>query len=143
MAGSSTPPGRRAERSPPRRHARRPGPGQRPVPPCHRFDGAGNAIAAWSSGAPGDIDLRYSARPAGGAFGATSTVPDPAGTFASFPDLAIAPDGRAVITFQRTVEGDRLASYSVRAPGGDFGTGEIDGRRSGRGKPQRHAEDRA
>ena len=99
-----------------------PGPANAPFPPVIGFDGAGNAIAAWSSGTPGEIDLRYSARPAGGAFGATSTVPDPAGTFASFPDLAIAPDGRAVITFQRTVEGDRLASYSVRAPGGDFGT---------------------
>jgi hypothetical protein len=85
------------------------------------FDGAGNAIAVWKSGSGETARIRYSLRPAGGDFGGSKAISDMTGGFHAFPDLAMAPDGRAVVTFGRFVGGVDRAAYAVRAPGGDFG----------------------
>jgi len=87
-------------------------------------DAAGNAIAIWSSGAGELARLRYSIRPAGGEFGGAKVVPDPVGTFHVFPSLALAPDGRAIVTFSRALGGVNRASYAIRAPGGNFDTAQ-------------------
>ncbi len=88
------------------------------------FDGAGSAIAVWASSAGPVKRIRYSFRPPGGAFGATETIAEPLEGFPGFPQLAITPGGRAVVAFERYVEGKPVPSYAVRPAGGDFGPTE-------------------
>ncbi|HEX6229676.1 MAG TPA: hypothetical protein VFZ41_09490 [Solirubrobacterales bacterium] len=89
--------------------------------PTVAVDGAGNAIAAWVSGVGEFQKVRYSLRQAGGDFGGAKTLADPAEGRHSFPDLAMAPDGRAVLGLERFVGMAREAGYAVRPPGEDFG----------------------
>ena len=84
-------------------------------------DAGGNAIAVWSSGSGETARIRYALRPAGGDFGGAKALTDATGSFHSFPHIAMAPDGRAVVTFFRLVGGEDDAAYAVREPGGDFG----------------------
>jgi hypothetical protein len=99
-----------------------PGPVNITFPPSIAFDGAGNAIAVWTSGAGTASRVRYSLRPSGGEFGPALPI-DNGGNegFFAFPDVAMAANGRAVVTFQRTLEGKSEAGYAIRPPGGAFG----------------------
>jgi hypothetical protein len=101
------------------------------------FDGVGNAIAVWSSGAGEAARIRYSLRPAGGDFGGAKTLPDPVGAFHGFPSIAIAPDGRAVVGLERLVAGAREAGYAIRPPGGDFAAAQPMKGDPGAGNPNR------
>jgi hypothetical protein len=90
------------------------------TPPDIELDAAGNAIATWSSNTGLESAVRYAIRPAGGVFGPATTLDDPAATVAQFPDIAVAPNGLAVIGWRRIIGMKAEAGYSIRPPGGTF-----------------------
>src|SRR5829696_3889663 len=103
-------------------------PGDPPVANIARpkvaVDGAGNAVAVWTSGTDATTRVRYAVRPAGSSFEAANTVFDELGTFHGFPEIAMASSGRAVVTFGRIVEAKNRVGYALRPPGGDFGAAQ-------------------
>ncbi len=90
--------------------------------PVVAVNAKGDAVVAWRerTSAPSHPQLvRAVLRPAGGDFGAvetisTSTVP------VSPPDVTIAPDGTALVTWGRSVSTNRTVNAAVHPPGGPW-----------------------
>ena len=110
-----------------------PEPGQLTLPPSVAFDGAGNAIAVWTSGIGMASRVRYSSGRAAASSGPRSRRQRRRRSFVRFPDVAMAPSGRGGRRFQRTSKG-KLASVLGPAPRRELRAGETDGRRPGRRK---------
>lgn len=93
-----------------------------PDGPGIAFDDAGNAVAVWDSRTGTTGRVRYSIRPPAGEFGSVQTIESPEGGFDRFAEVAVAPDGRAVVTYVRSTEGKSEVWYATRPPGGAFAT---------------------
>jgi hypothetical protein len=107
--------------SPPRAIPGDPGTVNLLVDPEIGFDASGNAIAVWDSRAGSIGQVRYSIRPAGGQFGPVQSIQGPESGSDRAASVAVARDGRAVVTFIRSTEGKSEIWYAVRPPGGSFG----------------------
>lgn len=78
-------------------------------------DAAGNATAVWEASGR----VKGAVRPAGGTFAAVDVAPD---AITVTPALAVAPDGAAVLGWNRIVGTNQVqVQAALRAPGGGFG----------------------
>ncbi len=85
-------------------------------------DPSGNAVVVWTRSDGTNLRIQVAYRPAGGSFGASTTV-SAAGQDASAPDVSMDNSGNALVTWERT-DGTKLrVQAAIRSPGagGVFG----------------------
>jgi hypothetical protein len=93
--------------------------GQGATEPQLAFDGAGNAIAVWLRSDGTKWRVQAATRPAGGSFGPAETLSE-AGESASTPQLAVDPQGDALVAWEL----HSSVQVASRPAGGSFGAPE-------------------
>jgi hypothetical protein len=90
--------------------------------PAIAVDPSGNAVTAWTQSDGTNLRINAAYRPAGGSFGASTTV-SAAGADASAPDVSMDSSGNALVAWQRS-DGTKLrvqAAIRTSGAGGVFG----------------------
>src|SRR3954471_15804740 len=90
-------------------------PGSSGVNPVIAVNDRGDAVAVWTGLDIGDVVMRASVRPAGGAWSKPKDLSVAAGGITTAADVAVAPDGRAVATW--SVGGAIEAAFYIPASG--------------------------
>jgi hypothetical protein len=85
-------------------------------------DPSGNAVAVWTRNDGSNLRIQAAYRPAGGSFGAATTV-SASGQDASAPDVSMDNSGNALVAWERTDGTNLRIQAAIRSPGagGIFG----------------------
>jgi hypothetical protein len=95
-------------------------PGQDAFEPQLAFDRAGNTLAVWTRSDGANRRVQAAVRPTGGSFGPAQTLSE-AGQPASAPQVAVDPQGHAIVIWDRSDGTNHHIQVAMRPPGGVFG----------------------